>query len=338
MRILIADDDVTSRSILTAVLKKVGFAPVAVEDGSAAWEVLRGADAPRLILLDWNMPGMDGVEICRRLREEKVPDPPYIILLTARGHKSDLVAGLEAGANDYVAKPYDNEELLARIRVGQRMVEMQANLMEARDALAHQATHDFLTGVLNRRAIRDRLRREISRAGRDGGSLSAGIFDIDHFKSINDALGHQAGDEVLVKFTRRIQSGLRDYDSVGRYGGEEFLVISPGAAGAGAECLYERLRARIAGAEIPTNAGSVTLTVSIGVASGTGRSTVDAIIAAADAALYRAKAGGRDRVAYAASEEGAGAPVRNLDVSEDDDVRSKEEENETRKTLEEPEP
>jgi len=299
MKLLIADDDVTSRSILTAVLTKRGFDTVVVEDGAAAWGVLQRADAPRLILLDWNMPGMEGVEICRRLRDNNVPDPPYVILLTARGNKSDIVSGLEAGANDYVAKPYDNEELLARIRVGQRMLEMQSNLMEARDALAHQATHDFLTGVFNRRAVLERLGQEISRAKRVNGSLSVGMFDIDHFKNINDAHGHQAGDEALIAFTRRIQSGLREYDCVGRYGGEEFLVIAPGTIGKDDESLYERLRAKIAEAEITTNAGAISLTVSVGVAPGTGLSSVDALLATADAALYQAKAGGRNRVVYA---------------------------------------
>ena len=159
--------------------------------------------------------------------------------------------------------------------------------------------HDFLTGILNRRAILDRLKQEISRAGRDHGSLSVGMLDIDHFKNINDTYGHQAGDEALVAFTRCIQGGLREYDCVGRYGGEEFLVIAPRAIGRDAESLYERLRARIAGAEIATNAGTVSLTVSIGVAPGTGQSSVDALLAAADAALYRAKAGGRNRVVCA---------------------------------------
>ena len=245
------------------------------------------------------MPGMDGLEVCRRLRENESRNPPYVILLTARGEKGDIVQGLEAGANDYVAKPYDNEELQARIRVGQRMLEMQSHLLEARDALVHQATHDPLTGIFNRRAILDRLAQEISRAKREQGSLSVGMCDIDHFKNINDAYGHQAGDEALVAFTRCIQDRLRDYDCFGRYGGEEFLVIAPGSMGHSGESLYERLRAGVADAEIPTNAGTLSLTVSIGVAPGTGLSTVDALLATADAALYQAKAEGRNRVAYA---------------------------------------
>jgi diguanylate cyclase (GGDEF)-like protein len=299
MKILIAEDDFTSRGILTAILKKWGFDPVVTENGGAAWDALQRPDAPRLVLLDWNMPGMDGLEVCRRLRERDSRNPPYVILLTARGEKGDLVQGLEAGANDYVAKPYDNEELQARIRVGQRMLDMQSHLLEAQDALEHQATHDFLTGIFNRRAILDRLAQEISRAKRENTSLSIGMCDIDHFKNINDAYGHQAGDEALVIFTRCLQSRLRDYDSLGRYGGEEFFVIAPGSVGHSGESLYERLRAEVAEAEIPTKAGMVSLTVSIGVAPGTGQSTVDALIAAADAALYQAKAEGRNRVVYA---------------------------------------
>ena len=128
---------------------------------AAAWEVLQKPDAPRLVLLDWNMPGMDGLEVCRRLRSKETTNPPYVILLTGRTEKGDIVQGLEAGANDYISKPYDNEELLARIRVGPRMLELQASLLETRDALAHQATHDALTGIFNRRAILDRLAREL---------------------------------------------------------------------------------------------------------------------------------------------------------------------------------
>jgi diguanylate cyclase (GGDEF)-like protein len=173
--------------------------------------------------------------------------------------------------------------------------------MEARDALVHQATYDPLTEILNRRAILDRLAQEISRARREGGNFSLGMCDIDHFKDINDSHGHQAGDEALVAFTRCVQGRLRDYDSFGRYGGEEFLVIAPGSMGHSGESLYERLRAGVADAPIATNAGTLSLTISIGVAPGAGSSTVDTLLAAADAALYQAKAEGRNHVAYATS-------------------------------------
>ena len=296
MRILLAEDDLTSRSILTAILKKWGYDPVVSEDGNSAWEELKKPDAPKLAILDWNMPGLDGLEVCRRLRKNETTDPGYVILLTGRGEKSDIVQGLEAGANDYIAKPFDNAELLARIRVGQRMLELQANLLETQAALAHQAAHDALTGILNRRAILEQLTRELARAQRQGGRLSVGMCDIDHFKKINDSLGHQAGDDVLVACARRLQAGLREYDYIGRYGGEEFLVIASGPNAPADDGIYERLRQQVAGVEIETRAGNVSLTVSIGMASGTGQSTVDRLIAAADAALYRAKADGRNRV------------------------------------------
>jgi diguanylate cyclase (GGDEF)-like protein len=298
MRVLIAEDDLTSRTILTAILKKWGHDPIITEDGNAAWDALQQPDSPKLVLLDWNMPGMEGLELCRRLRENVSSNPPYIILLTGRVEKADIVQGLEAGANDYVTKPYDREELQARIRVGQRMLDMQASLLEARNSLEYQAMHDPLTGIFNRRAILDRLKAEISRAKREGGRLSIGMCDLDHFKKVNDTCGHQAGDEALVAFTRCIQANLRDYDCVGRYGGEEFLVIAAGSRGQNEDALYERLRAKIADAVIKTKAGDISITVSIGVAPGTDQSTVETLVAAADAALYRAKANGRNRVAY----------------------------------------
>ena len=300
MSILIAEDDLTSRNILSAILKKWGYDFLVAQDGNAARDALQRPDAPKLVLLDWDMPGLDGLEICRRLRENDSPNPPYVILLTGRGEKGDIVQGLEAGANDYVAKPYDSEELQARIRVGLRMLELQSRLLEARDALAQQATHDPLTGIFNRRAILDRLAQELSRAKRENGRLSLGMCDLDHFKKINDTYGHQVGDEVLVAFTQCIQGHLRAYDCFGRYGGEEFLVIAAGSGGQIEDNLYERLRAQVADTKMQTKAGTISITVSIGVAPAAGQSTVDALLAAADAALYQAKADGRNRVAYVA--------------------------------------
>jgi diguanylate cyclase (GGDEF)-like protein len=297
MKILIAEDDLTSRRILTVILKKWGYEPVVTEDGNEAWSKLQETDAPRLVLLDWNMPGLDGLEVCRRLRKSETTDSRYVILLTGRGEKGDIVRGLEAGANDYIAKPYDNEELQARIRVGQRMLDLQTSLLETQTALAYQATHDGLTGIFNRRAILDRLTQEIARALRQGSRLSIGMCDIDNFKKINDTFGHQAGDEVLVAFVQCLQANLREYDCVGRYGGEEFLIIAAGLSGQSDDNLYERLRTKAAAEIIKTKAaGDVFLTVSIGTATGTGKSMVDGLLAAADAALYQAKAEGRNKV------------------------------------------
>ncbi len=303
MKILLAEDDFTTRSMLAAILKKWGYDPVVCEDGHAAWNVLQKPEAPRLVLLDWNMPGLEGPEVCRRLRKKETANPSYVILLTGRGEKNDIVQGLEAGANDYISKPYDNAELLARIRVGQRMLELQSSLLATQAALAHQATHDALTGIFNRRAILDQLARELARALRQSVRLSVAMCDIDHFKEINDRFGHQAGDEVLVALTRCLQANLREYDYVGRYGGEEFLVIATGSTAQGDDGLYERLRQQVAALEVKTMTGNVAITVSIGTAPGTGKSTVDALLAAADAALYQAKAAGRNRVARSQDEK-----------------------------------
>ena len=299
MRILIAEDDVTSRTILAAILQKWGYDPVTVRDGSSAWSVMQNADAPNLVILDWDMPGMDGLEVCRRIRKSLTANPPYLIILTARGEKTDIVKGLDAGANDYVSKPYDNNELRARIGVGQRMVELQTELLEAKNALAHEAMHDALTGALNRRAILDVLGKELKRAERRDSNLSIGFLDIDYFKHVNDTYGHQVGDEVLRGFAHALQGNLRGYDLVGRYGGEEFLVVAPDSSGTAKEELYERLRSRIEGLLIATKSGEVGVTVSIGVARANGDSTVDSLLAAADTALYRAKDEGRNRVVYA---------------------------------------
>jgi two-component system cell cycle response regulator len=299
MKVLVAEDDCTSRSMLAAMVARWGYDPLITEDGGAAWSALQQPDPPRLVLLDWNMPVLDGLDVCRRLRALASTDPPYVILLTGRAEKGDIVNGLEAGANDYVAKPYDNEELQARIQVGRRMLELQAHLLAARDALAHQAMRDPLTGIFNRRAILERAAEELSRAARQGGSLTVGLCDVDHFKSVNDSYGHQAGDDVLRGFTALVQAQLCDGDCVGRYGGEEFLVIHPGAAGQCDASIYERVCAMVAGAGMPTRKGAIAITVSIGVAAVSGESTVDTLLAAADEALYQAKADGRNQVAYA---------------------------------------
>jgi two-component system cell cycle response regulator len=298
VKVLIADDDRTSRTLLAAMVTKWGYAPLVASDGGEAWQALQRPDRPRLVLLDWNMPVLDGLEVCRRLRALASPDPPYVILLTGRTEKGDIVHGLDAGANDYVAKPYSHEELQARLQVGRRTLALQAHLLAVQEQLAALAARDPLTGILNRRTILERLAEELSRATRQGGGLTVGMCDVDHFKAINDTCGHQAGDEVLRGFTAAMQAQLRKYDSLGRYGGEEFLVIAPGVRDAADVGLFDRLCEGISRAALPTARGAITITVSIGVASADRRSTVDTLLAAADAAMYRAKAEGRNRVAY----------------------------------------
>jgi two-component system, cell cycle response regulator len=304
--ILIAEDDLTSRTMLAAVLRKWGYAVVETVNGAEAWAALQEPGAPGLVILDWMMPVMDGLAVVQRVRAMPADHPtPYIIMLTTRGEKVDIIAGLDAGANDYLAKPFDVGELRARVEVGRRMVEMRQALIENREALAFQATHDALTGLLNRRAILDQLHKELERAGRHGDGLVVGAIDIDHFKKINDTYGHQTGDDVLCGFARVLSDQLREYDTAGRIGGEEFLVIAPIKAGRRPVSVFDRLCGKIAASRIPTRAGALQLTVSIGVTVASAGSAVDDILGKADAALYEAKAQGRNRAVYAGDRDPA---------------------------------
>ncbi len=293
MRVLIAEDDFTSRTVLVAVIKKGGHEVLETVNGVEAWDELQKADAPKLVILDWMMPEMDGLKVVRMVRTFQSPQPPYIIILTSKGEKADIVAALDAGADDYLAKPFDATELQARMRVGQRMVELQ-------EALVHQSTHDPLTGTLNRRGILHALEIEIARAKRSSTRLCVGMCDIDHFKQVNDTHGHLIGDDVLCGVAQRIQDDLREYDLIGRFGGEEFIVVIPGCTDSPKECPYLRICTAVAESPMATKGCDIPVSVSIGVASASGDSTADTMLAAADAALYRAKDAGRNRVVFAA--------------------------------------
>ena len=299
MRILIADDDATSRLVLAGVLKKNGHEVVVTVDGVEAWAALQQPEAPQLAILDWMMPGLAGVEVCRLVRAVPTDEPPYLIILTSRGGKTDIVTGLEAGADDYLAKPFDPGELRARVDVGRRMIELQATLSGARDLITFEANHDPLTGALNRRAFTDVLTREVALERRHGHGLALGICDVDHFKTINDTLGHQAGDEVLRGIVGRIQANLRGHDMLGRFGGDEFVVLTDHHVENAAVVPYERARAAVADKPIHTKAGDVSVTITFGVKIWRADENEDALLAAADAALYQAKQAGGNRVRLA---------------------------------------
>jgi two-component system, cell cycle response regulator len=309
MRILIAEDDFTSRTVLASLLKKSGHDVVVTVNGMEALKAMRQPDYPPLAILDWMMPEMDGVEVVRQVRTMQIDRPPYIIILTSRDEEENIIAGLDAGANDYLAKPFNPGELLARVESGRRMIEMQDALIESRNVLTLQASHDPLTGLLNRRAIFEYLHKELMRSGRHGNGLAIGMCDIDHFKHINDTYGHQTGDEVLCAFAQILREGVRDYDGVGRIGGEEFVVIASMNAGVDCSSLFERLCSRVAESSIKTRSGFLTVTVSIGVACAVVGRTVDEILEAADTALYRAKDQGRNRVVYEAERDEEGAAI-----------------------------
>jgi diguanylate cyclase (GGDEF)-like protein len=306
MRILIGDDSLTHRVMLEAIVRRWGYEAVLAEDGQQAWELLSAPEAPRLVLLDWEMPGLDGLEVCRRVRARQDQDPPYILLLTARQETADIVAGLDAGANDYISKPFENTELHARLRVGARMLDLQRELISAREALEFQANHDALTGLMNRGAVMRAMEQAMQAAGQGGQTLQIGLIDVDHFKQINDSHGHPAGDAVLQAVSRRIESVLRAGDLVGRYGGEEFLLLVNGEVDE-APAFCERLRGVIADQPFVEGRVALRVTVSGGFVPLTpsDRRGTSELLAAADDLLYRAKAAGRNRIFFNQADDGA---------------------------------
>jgi diguanylate cyclase (GGDEF)-like protein len=300
MRILIADDSIVSRHLLDATLRKWGYEVVVATDGIEAWNYLQAEDAPKLAILDWVMPGLTGPEVCRRVRE-KAHDKDaytYILLLTSKSLREDLIEGMESGADDYLTKPFDQHELKVRLRAGTRIIDLQRELVSAREELREQATKDFLTRIWNRSSILDIFQRELSRGARENRSVGLVLADLDHFKSVNDTFGHFAGDAVLREFARRMQSATRPYDAVGRYGGEEFLIILPGCDPSCTANQAERMRASLANEAMSINDKPHQVTCSFGATCwcpGTDPSS-DALIRVADNALYLAKGQGRDRV------------------------------------------
>ncbi len=298
MRVLVADDDPVSRRILANKLEEWHYEVVAVADGSEASRVLRQHDAPPMAILDWMMPGVTGPAVCREVRARDKEPYTYILLLTSRTEKGDLVEGMGSGADDYITKPFHAAELEVRLRAGRRILELQSALMAAREALREQATHDPLTCLWNRYSILEILTRELNRTEREATGLAVIMADLDHFKRINDTYGHLSGDSVLREAAQRMQSCLRSYDAVGRYGGEEFLLVLPGSSASGAAQFAERLRVCLSSEPVVISEGrAIQVTVSLGVAeSGGRRRTPEELIHMADQALYRAKALGRNRV------------------------------------------
>lgn len=295
MKILIADDSNVSRHLLESIVRKWGYEVISTADGNQAWDALSREDAPRLAILDWMMPGMTGPEVCRRVRDKGIEPYTYILLLTSKTQKEDVIEGMMAGADDYVVKPFDQQELNVRLRAGRRIIDLQDELLQAQAALRHQATHDALTGLINRREISAILDTAVG----DTGPLSVIMLDIDKFKAVNDEHGHAAGDAVLVGTAERLREALGGRAMVGRYGGEEFLVVTRRPAEEAA-ALAETIRERIAGRPMAFAGGGLVVTASLGVAhrNGEGCGTA-ALLKAADDALYRAKKAGRNCVVVA---------------------------------------
>jgi len=307
MRILIAEDDPVSRRLLEATLQGWGHEVVVTKDGKQALTVLRGANPPKLAILDWMMPGLDGIDICRRLQKMRVrkEDYVYVIVLTSKDNESDILESMVAGADDYVIKPFRSGELQARIFAAERIVELHEKFIQAEHRLKEQATHDFLTGLWNRSGILNILHQELSRAKRENTSVTVMLGDLDHFKAVNDNYGHKTGDAVLKEAATRMRMAVRPYDGYGRYGGEEFLVVVPRCDITFAADVAERIRKAICKKPICCDGAEILVTMSIGLTSVCGASPADAdaIIQQADAALYRAKENGRNQIQIANTAE-----------------------------------
>lgn len=292
MRILIADDESVSRRLLGAALTRMGHEVVSAENGRQAWELLEN-EPFRLVIADWEMPEMDGLELVQHIRSQVSPKRyVYIILLTSRGEKKDIVGGLDAGADDYLTKPFDAQELKVRIKTGQRIIDLETQLAE-------QSRTDQLTQIANRRAFEERLGWLCEQAGRYGRSFGVVMIDIDFFKKYNDSLGHEAGDDALRRVAQLLSGAVRKADQAFRYGGEEFVCLLPETPDSGGLIAAERLRAAVEEAKIPhpqNPFGYVTISLGVATFVPGGGMPAEQMLGCADRALYEAKASGRNRV------------------------------------------
>lgn len=300
MRIVIADDETIARRLLRAVLTAAGHEVLEATDGEAAWTLLQQEDVS-LLITDWQMPHLDGPGLIRRIRAAEQPRYIYSILLSARDSKRDMIAGLNDGADDYLTKPVHPDELRARVAIGVRILNLELNLREARDGFAYQASHDPLTGLLNRLAITNHVRAEIARASRGSYPLSLVLLDLDHFKQVNDSYGHLVGDAALKHIAQILTTTVRPYDWVGRWGGEEFLIVLASTRLDEALMIAERLRHQVEANPLPLADGAMLpLTTSVGVACAELPEVciIDPVnlFQQADAALYAAKRLGRNCV------------------------------------------
>ncbi len=305
MKILVVEDDPISCKILKRILENEGYKVITAKDGKEGLELFsRWKNEIGLLIVDWIMPKMDGLELCKKIRKENPFHYVYIIFLSSKIEKKDIVAGLNAGGDDYLTKPFDPEELLSRVKVGFRIINLERALKEANEKLKVLATIDELTGILNRRALFERLREEISRTLREKTCICFVMADIDHFKRINDEYGHILGDKVLFEVVKRLKEKLRPYDVIGRYGGEEFLIAISKVCGKDIKNIAERLRSSVSSKPFYIDGKELCITISLGVSCEklSGKKEIEDVLndllKKSDNALYNAKNRGRNCVFY----------------------------------------
>ena len=301
MQALVVDDSAVYRKLIGDHLRSWGFGVTLAESGSEAWRILEQPNAPKLVLLDWVLPDLDGIELCQRIRQTGSSSPYiYVILLTSNEGRQNMLQAMRAGADDYLVKPFDELELQARLLVGKRILDLQEELVSARESMRHAATHDSLTGLTNRGEILAMLERELERARRERTPVAVILCDIDHFKNVNDTLGHLFGDEALREIGKRLRAQLRVYDGVGRYGGEEFLMVLPSCDLPNALLRANELREIIANTPVVCSGEERLITMSMGVAVSVceGKNEMEMLLNQADAGLYKAKEKGRNRIEH----------------------------------------
>jgi len=294
--ILIADDDSVSRRILEKRITEWGYKTIIATDGEKAWAILN-KNKVRIAILDWMMPQISGTELCKRVREKQSDTYTYIILVTARGQQEDIIEGLSAGADDYMKKPFDILELKARLQTGKRIISLETQLLQIQLQLRELATKDSLTGLWNRAEILKKLTEEFERARRENITVSTIMLDVDNFKHINDSHGHQVGDIVLTKVAKRLSRNVRIYDTIGRYGGDEILLVLPDTTMENLINITHRLLTSVSKNPVNIQKKRLPITVSIGSASSETypNITPTALIKKSDEALYEAKRKGRNR-------------------------------------------
>ncbi|MFC8800100.1 diguanylate cyclase [Promicromonospora sp. NPDC057138] len=296
--VLIADDSLVIRAVVRDGLESDGYRVVEAVDGLAAVERCR-EDRPDVVLLDIEMPGLDGYQVLAELKgDAELRDIP-VVFLTGRNTMDDVVAGLRGGAHDYLKKPFEGPELLARVAAASHVKKLQDQLQQRNAELERLSRTDALTGLYNRRYLDQELTRYHGDSIRYQYPLSVALLDLDHFKQVNDTYGHSAGDQVLRVFAEHLHRELRAGDVGGRWGGEEFLLVLPHTDLAGAVAVADRIRAATAAELVAVDGRSITVTVSGGCALALGESP-EAVVQLADAGLYRAKLGGRNQIATAA--------------------------------------
>jgi len=301
MNILIAENDAPSRLILRSLLTNWGYTVTAAEDGDEAWRILCEREHPLLAILDWVMPGIEGPEIVRRLRIKEDGVPHYVIITTTGNNDNSTALALDAGADDFISKPFNQAELRARINVGCRITNLHLALAEklrklesAAETISRIARTDELTGLHNRRSFNENLTLAFSAARRHGHPLSLISIDLDHFKNVNDTFGHDVGDLVLKEFSVLLQEIVRIEDIASRWGGEEFIVLLPNTPSEAAAIMAERIRHTLE--QQSSSASPLALTASFGVTQLNAEDDRDELIRRVDKALYTAKRNGRNRV------------------------------------------